>query len=80
MQNEPEFIILEDADGIEEHYEVVSRVQYSGNEYVVLLPAIEKADEYIILRKRSDDEYEGISDENELTAVFKKFLEENDQE
>ena len=40
----------------------------------------EKADEYIILRKRSDDEYEGISDENELTAVFKKFLEENDQE
>ncbi|NLB61015.1 MAG: DUF1292 domain-containing protein [Clostridiales bacterium] len=73
---EPEILILEDTDGVETHFEVMLETQYNTKTYVVLLPAIEQAEEYLILRKNIEGDYEGIADENELNAVFKKFLEE----
>lgn len=76
-EKEPEILILEDSDGVETHYEVISQTHYDTKTYVVLLPANEQADEYLILRKNSTGDYEGISDENELNAVFKLFLEEH---
>lgn len=70
-------IILNDDEGNEVEFEFLDLIPYRGNEYVVLLPTSEDADEVVILQlEEYDDETESyISVDNELTlqAVFEIF-------
>lgn len=85
MKEEIDVVTLEDSAGNEIVFEVVATVEYEGDDYIVLLPVDENADEYTILRYKADengeiDEFFGIDDYNTLTAVYKKFCEECDEE
>ncbi|MEG1560534.1 MAG: DUF1292 domain-containing protein [Clostridia bacterium] len=66
-------IILTDGEGCDTEFEVVATIDYMGKEFCVLLPFGIDADEFIIL-KVNGEEYEGISDQNILDAVFGEFL------
>ena len=73
-------IILNDEDGNEVKFEFLDLIEYSGEEYVVLLPAEEgeDADEVVILKVEdtdSEDEesYVGVDDQEILNAVFAIF-------
>ncbi len=72
-------IILNDDDGNEVEFEFLDLMPYRGNEYVVLLPVSDEADEVVILQlEEADDETESyISVDNELTlqAIFELFKE-----
>ncbi|MEZ0536358.1 DUF1292 domain-containing protein [Caldicellulosiruptoraceae bacterium PP1] len=83
-------ITLVDEDGKEVNFEMLDRVNYEGNDYIVLLPVeeMEKGEEeeaeVVILRiedRDGEEVYVGIDDENELEEVFEIFqqhLEEDD--
>lgn len=75
-------IILNDEDGNEVKFEFLDLIEYSGEEYVVLLPVeetdSEEADEVVILKVEetdSEDEesYVGVDDQEVLNAVFEIF-------
>ncbi len=73
-------ITLNDEDGKEVKFEFLDLIEYSGEEYVVLLPAEEgeDADEVVILKVEdtdSEDEesYVGVEDQEILNAVFAIF-------
>ncbi len=72
-------IILNDDEGNEVEFEFLDLIPYRGNEYVVLLPTADDADEVVILQlEEADDETESyLSVDNELTlqAVFEIFKE-----
>ncbi len=78
MEND-NIIVLNDDDGNEVEFEFLDLIPYRGNEYVVLLPTADDADEVVILQlEEADDETESyISVDNELTlqAVFEIFKE-----
>lgn len=78
MEND-NIIILNDDNGNEVEFEFLDLIPYRGNEYVVLLPVSDEADEVVILQlEEADDETESyISVDNELTlqAVFEIFKE-----
>ena len=78
MDNE-NIIILNDEEGNEVEFEFLDIIPYRGNEYVVLLPVSDEADEVVILQlEEADDETEGyISVDNEATlqVVFEIFKE-----
>ncbi len=78
MENE-NTIILNDDEGNEAEFEFLDLIPYRGREYVVLLPAVDDAEEVVILQlEDSDDETENyISVDNEFTlqAVFEIFKE-----
>lgn len=78
MENE-NTIILNDDKGNEVEFEFLDLIPYRGREYVVLLPALDDAEEVVILQlEESDDETENyISVDNEFTlqAVFEIFKE-----
>ena len=87
LENTPEMneeldniITLNDEDGNEVKFEFLDLIEYSGEEYVVLLPAEEgeNADEVVILKVEdtdSEDEesYVGVDDQEILNAVFAIF-------
>ena len=87
LENTPEMneeldniITLNDEDGNEVKFEFLDLIEYSGEEYVVLLPAEEgeDADEVVILKVEdtdSEDEesYVGVDDQEILNAVFAIF-------
>ena len=73
-------IILNDEEGNEVKFEFLDLIEYSGEEYVILLPAEEgeDADEVVILKVEdtdSEDEesYVGVDDQEVLSAVFAIF-------
>jgi len=73
-------ILLNDEDGNDVKFEFLDLIEYSGEEYVVLLPAEEgeNADEVVILKvedTESEDEesYVGVEDQEVLDAVFTIF-------
>lgn len=78
MENE-NIIILNDEEGNEAEFEFLDLIHYHGNEYVVLLPVSDDAEEVVILQiEEIDDETESyISVDNKLTlqAVFEIFKE-----
>ena len=78
MDNE-NIIILNDEEGNEVEFEFLDLIPYRGNEYVVLLPVSDEADEVVILQlEEADDETESyISVDNEATlqVVFEIFKE-----
>jgi uncharacterized protein YrzB (UPF0473 family) len=74
-------IVLNDEDGNDVEFEFLDLIEYEGEEYVVLLPLDEDADEVVILKvipgEDEDDaqEYESIEDTDVLNAVFEIFKE-----
>ncbi len=76
-------VLLEDSEGIETLYELLSLITYEGNEYAVLFPQIAfESDELVILTVIRDAEgsiegYRGIDDFDVLDAVFRQFCAES---
>jgi len=73
-------IILNDENGDEVKFEFLDLIEYKNDEYVVLLPTDEDADEVVILKVEdpgnSDLEgYVSVDDEETLQAVFEIFKE-----
>ena len=74
-------IVLNDEDGNDVEFEFLDLIEYEGEEYVVLLPLDEDADEVVILKvipgEDEDDaqEYESVEDTDVLNAVFEIFKE-----
>lgn len=76
MENE-NIIILNDEDGNEVELEFLDLIPYRSNDYAVLFPTDNDADEVVILQlEDADDEtesYISVDDEYTLQAVFKIF-------
>jgi uncharacterized protein YrzB (UPF0473 family) len=88
-QERDDIIILIDENGEEVEFEHIDTIAYNGSEYVVLLPADERADEHadcdcdeceeeiIILKVEQTGEDEDtlvtFDDEDEQNAVFELF-------
>lgn len=75
-------VVLNDEDGNEVEFEFLDLVEYNGEEYVVMLPCDETADDgmVVILKlEQTDDEdlesYVAVEDEQTLNAVFEMFKE-----
>lgn len=72
-------IVLNDENGNEVNFEFLDLIEYSGEEFVVLLPSdnSDEAAEVVILMVEnidSDEEsYVSVDDENVLNAVFEIF-------
>ncbi len=75
-------IVLNDEDGNDVKFEFLDLIEYSGEEYVILLPMEEEeeADEVVILKVEDTDSadeetYVGVDDQEVLNAVFEIFKE-----
>lgn len=72
-------IILNDEDENEVELEFLDLISYRGNDYAVLFPTDDDADEVVILQlEDADDEtesYISVDDEYTLQAVFEIFKE-----
>lgn len=74
-------VTLVDEEGKEISFEMLDRVNYEGNDYIVLLPIEEMENEdeeaeVIILRiedRDGEEVYVGVEDEEELENVFEIF-------
>lgn len=70
-------ITLNDEEGNAVEFEFLDLIEYQNNEYVVLLPCDENADEVIILMVESLDNeselYCSVDDDTTLNAVFEIF-------
>ena len=74
---------LVDEDGSAVHFEHLMTLEYEGKPYICLVPLDEmedvEEDELVILRIETDGEgndvYATVDDEDELDAVFEKYLE-----
>lgn len=77
------FINITDDDGNEFELEHLGTIEYQGAEYMMFLPAdMDENDPdygFIILRVEEADgmeEFASIDDEDELQAVYERFMEE----
>lgn len=81
FEEDDEYIYLEDEDGTEVAFSFLDRIEYKGDEYLVLEPTDEEDNGVVILQvEPSEDEedgetYYGIEDDNILNAVFRIFKE-----
>lgn len=72
-------IVLNDEYGNEANFEFLDLIEYSGKEFVVLLPCddSDKAAEVVILKVEDidtdEESYVSVDDENVLNAVFEIF-------
>uniref|UniRef100_A0A7C5Z5U1 UPF0473 protein ENL71_00045 n=1 Tax=Caldicellulosiruptor owensensis TaxID=55205 RepID=A0A7C5Z5U1_9FIRM len=81
-------VTLVDEEGREISFEMLDKVNYNGNDYIVLLPLeeMEKEDEeaeVVILRiedRDGEEVYVGVEDEEELENVFEIFQSRFDDE
>jgi len=77
---ESNLVILNDEDGNEVPFEFLDLIPYRGNEYVVLLPTDEDAQEVVILQLKDageEESYLAVDDQRVLDAVFTLFKERN---
>lgn len=76
---EDNIIVLTDDNGEDQEFEFLDLIEYENEEYIVIIPVDEKADEVIILKIESlndeDEQYVGVEDEETLAAVFEIFKE-----
>ena len=88
-------IVLVDEDGEETEFELIDGFEFNGNEYVVLLPALnyeeenyeedeEEEEEVIILKvernEKDEESFVNIEDEDELDSVFEEFKSRMEEE
>lgn len=79
LEEEIEIISLTDEDGTETRFEYLDCIEYSGKEYLVLLPADDNSAEIVILEIEPVDEenenYLSVDDQDILDAVYGIFKE-----
>lgn len=77
--NRDHILVMTDENGRKIEFEFLDRVEYQGNDYVVLLPAKEEADEVLILQIEAEDEektsYLAVEDDTVADAVYHLFQE-----
>ena len=77
LQEEDSLITLTDENGQEITFEYLDCIEYSGKEYLVLLPADEDDTQIVILEVEPVDEenenYLAVEDEATLDAVYAIF-------
>ena len=77
QEEESSIISLTDENGVETEFEYLDCIEYSGKEYLVLIPAEEDANEIVILEVEPVDEenenYLAVEDEATLDAVYEIF-------
>lgn len=69
-------VTFEDDLGNEQDFIIMDVVEYLDDEYVVLLPDDENADEFTILKIQNDEDgetYAGIEDDKVINDVFELF-------
>lgn len=78
-ETEDNIIVLTDDNGEDQEFEFLDLIEYENEEYIVIIPANDEADEVIILKIESlndeDEQYVGVEDEETLAAVFEIFKE-----
>ena len=78
-EEESSIITLTDEKGQDTEFEYLDCIEYEGKEYLVLIPAVEDADEIVILEIQPVDEenenYISVEDEATLNAVYAIFKE-----
>ena len=78
-EEEQNILTLTDENGVETAFEYLDVIEYQGEEYLILMPAEEDADEIVILLIEPVDEenenYLAVDDEATLTAVYEIFKE-----
>ena len=78
-EEEQNILTLTDENGVETAFEYLDVIEYKGEEYLILMPAEEDADEIVILLIEPVDEenenYLAVDDEATLTAVYEIFKE-----
>ena len=79
QEEESSIITLTDEKGKDTEFEYLDCIEYEGKEYLVLIPAVEDADEIVILEIQPVDEenenYISVEDEATLNAVYAIFKE-----
>jgi len=81
LENEEmDVVVLTDDDGNDVEFEWLDTVEYNGNQYIVVIPTDEEAEDVVILRMERNDEEEtfvGLENETEVNEVFDVFKEKN---
>ena len=79
QEEETSTLVLTDENGEDITFEYLDCIEYEGNEYLVLLPAEEEANEIVILQIEPVDEenenYLAVENEDVLDAVYDIFKE-----
>ena len=79
QEEESSLITLTDDNGVETTFEYLDCIEYQGKEYLVMIPAVEDANEIVILEIQPVDEenenYLAVEDEAILDAVYNIFKE-----
>lgn len=81
LENEEmDVVVLTDDEGNDVEFEWLDTVEYNGNQYIVVIPTDDDAEDVVILRMEKNDEEEtfvGLEDEKEVNEVFDVFKEKN---
>lgn len=81
---EPELITLYDEDDNEIEMEILDIIDYEGDNYAVMIPNDEEADEVIIMQidelNDEEDSFSPVADEDTLDTLFEIFKERNKDE
>jgi len=81
LENEEmDVVVLTDDEGNDVEFEWLDTVEYNGNQYIVVIPTDEEAEDVVILRMERNDEEEtfvGLENETEVNEVFDVFKEKN---
>ena len=79
QEEEVSLLTLTDENGVETEFEFLDCIVYNEVEYLVLIPAVEDANELVILEVQPVDEetenYIAVEDEAILDAVYDIFKE-----
>ena len=79
QEEETSTLVLTDENGEDITFEYLDCIEYEGNEYLVLIPAEEDANEIVILQIEPVDEetenYLAVENEDILDAVYDIFKE-----
>ena len=81
LENEEmDVVVLTDDEGNDVEFEWLDTVEHNGNQYIVVIPTDEEAEDVVILRMEKTEEEEtfvGLEDEKEVNEVFDVFKEKN---
>ena len=79
QEEETSIITLTDENGVDTDFEYLDCIEYTGKEYLVLMPVEELSTEIVILEVEPVDEenenYLAVEDEKTLNAVYGIFKE-----
>ena len=79
MEEEESILTLTDENGVDMEFEYLDCIEYTGKEYLVLMPLEEESAEIVILEIQPVDEenenYVAVEDEAVLDAVYGIFKE-----